>query len=287
MSKKFLISFASPDLKLSAKRYYEQAKKLKFYDEILTFTLSDLDQNNRTIISNLITKGKKRGYGYWYWKPLIIQQLLKRIKKDDIIHYTDIGCHFNPNGIDRLKYYIKKLQDSDNGILGFQYYSLKDYDDENFEFPIPLEYKYSKADLLNYFNVLEKKEIISTPQYWAGNIFFLKNEFTENFINKWLKIFDERFDFVDDTPSKIKNLDGFIQNQHDQSVFSILCKLDKVDSVSAFECEWFYHKGKRYWDHTKNNPIIAKRDLQYNIFKRFFNRQKRTFNRYYARLIKK
>ena len=43
-----------------------------------------------------------------------------------------------------------------------------------------------------------------------------------------LKIFDERFDFVDDTPSKIKNLDGFIQNQHDQSVFSILCKLNKV-----------------------------------------------------------
>lgn len=287
MNKKYLIAFASPDLQNSISRFFDQAKKLNFYDEIYIFKIDDLNLNYKKKILELINKkNKKRGYGYWFWKPLIIQQLLNKIQENDIINYVDIGCHINSNGVDRLKHYIKKLQNSDKGILGFQYYPLKDYDNKNFKFPIPLEYKYSKADLLKYFNVLENKEIISTPQYWSGNIFLLKNKFTINFINKWLKVFDERFDLVDDTPSNLKNFDGFVQNQHDQSVFSILSKLDKVESLSAYECEWFYHNGERYWEHTKNNPIIAKRDLQYNFFRRFLNRQKRTLNRYYAKLFK-
>ena len=82
------------------------------------------------------------------------------------------------------------------------------------------------------------------------------------------------------------NFKDFEQNRSDQSVYSLLCKLNKIESLSAYECEWFYYKGKRYWEHTKNNPIIAKRDLRYNIFTRFLNRQKRTFNRYRAKLFK-
>tara|TARA_Y100000992_G_C21248609_1_gene484663 strand:- start:192 stop:1058 length:867 start_codon:yes stop_codon:yes gene_type:complete len=287
MSKKYLIAFASPDLQRSVSRFYDQAEKIKFYDEICIFKIDDINLDYKKKILDLINKrNKKRGYGYWFWKPLIILQLLKKIQENDIINYVDIGCHINLNGVDRLKHYIKKLQTSEKGILGFQYYPLKDYDNKNFKFPIPLEYRYSKADLLKYFNVLEKKEIISTPQYWSGNIFLLKNKFTISFINKWLKVFDERFDLVDDTPSNIKNFDDFVHNQHDQSVFSILSKLEKVESLSAYECEWFYHNGTRYWEHTKNNPIIAKRDLQYNLFKRFLIRQKRTFNRYRAKLFK-
>ena len=37
MSKKYLISFASPDLKLSVTRYKEQAEKLNFYESKLFF----------------------------------------------------------------------------------------------------------------------------------------------------------------------------------------------------------------------------------------------------------
>ena len=84
---------------------------------------------------------------------------------------------------------------------------------------------------------------------------------------------------IDDTPSKEKNFDGFIHNKSDQSVFSILCKKNSIQSISAYECEWFYHNNERFWGHTINSPIIAKRDLKYNIFKRFYNRQLKTLRR--------
>ena len=96
----------------------------------------------------------------------------------------------------------------------------------------------------------------------------------------------QRFDLIDDTPSKLKNFEDFSHHKHDQSAFSILCKLNKINSISAYECEWFYKNGVRYWEHTQNSPIIAKRDKKYNFIKRFINRQKRTLRRYKSKFFK-
>ena len=287
-NKKYLISFGSPDLKRSISRFYKQGKDLDFYDEIYVYSINNFKKIYKDKILNIMkVKKEKHGYGYSYWKPLLIKQILELINEDDVIHYVDLGCHLNQNGLDRLKFYLSKLSKVEKGILAFQYDPLKEYETNNYNFPEIDEYKYSKADLLDYFNVLENKEITHSKQYWAGSIFLKKNNFTLKFIDQWIDVFEKRFDLVDHTPSKILNFNNFEQNKSDQSVYSLLCKLNNIESLSAYECEWFYNRGKRYWDHTKNSPIIAKRDLQYNIFKRFFNRQKRTFNRYYARLIKK
>ena len=39
------------------------------------------------------------------------------------------------------------------------------------------------------------------------------------------------------------------------------------------------------WDHILDHPILAKRDLQYNIFKRFINRQVKNFKRKKRKLL--
>jgi len=287
MSKKYLISFGSPDLKRSKDRYYEQSKRLNFYDEIFVFSLTDLDKPFQDRIIKILKGKKKNGYGYWYWKPLILSQFLKKIKEGDIVNYTDLGCHFNHRGIERLNYYIKRLNNSNKGLLAFQYNPLKDYGSENFEFPNITEYIYTKADLFDYFNVLKNRDITHSNQFWAGNIFLKKNEFTINFINEWIDVFEKRLDLIDDTPSKLENFQNFLHNKYDQSVYSILCKLHNIESLSAFECDWFYHKGIRYWDHTETSPIIARRDKKYSLLNRFINRQRRTIRRYYNRLFKK
>tara|TARA_Y100000591_G_C21769987_1_gene665063 strand:+ start:121 stop:984 length:864 start_codon:yes stop_codon:yes gene_type:complete len=286
MVKKYLISFASPDLNRSSKRYIDQAQNLKFYDEISVFSLFDLDKNNQSKILSLLKEKKKTGYGYWYWKPLIINQTLKKANDGDIIHYTDIGCHLNPRGIERLNYYINSVENSEKGILAFQYKPLENYQDKNFEFPDIIEAKYTKSDLFDYFNVLDKKQITHSSQYWAGNIFFKKNMFTLNFLSQWIDIFEKRFDLVDDTPSKLANFENFFSNKHDQSVFSILCKINNIKSLSAYECEWFYLNGARYWLHTEKSPVIAKRDKKYSLIRRFFNRQIRTIRRYHSKFFK-
>ena len=60
-----------------------------------------------------------------------------------------------------------------------------------------------------------------------------------------------------------------------------LALLETVKKISASECEWAEDKdgSGRKWDHLKNYPILAKRDLKYGLFKRFLNRQKKTINR--------
>ena len=50
MSKKYLISFASPDLKKSMRRYYDQSKEMNFYDDINVFSISDLEERHQKFI---------------------------------------------------------------------------------------------------------------------------------------------------------------------------------------------------------------------------------------------
>ena len=65
---------------------------------------------------------------------------------------------------------------------------------------------------------------------------------------------------------------------------SEISKLNDVNKLSASECDWAENNLKRVWDHLDNYPILAKRDKQFNIFKRFLNRQKKTLNRYLKKL---
>ena len=259
--KKHLISFGSPDLKISIKRFLTQGKNLDYFDKIKVFSVKDLEIKDQKKLKKLLKKKiNYKGYGFWLWKPLIIKRYLNQINNGDMINYVDLGCHLNLRGKKRLDYYFKKLNQSKNGILGFQYKKLNNLKSNFYKFQDLYEYKYTKADLFCHFNVLKKKKITQTPQYWAGNIMLKKNTFTKYFINKWINVYENHFDLVDDTKSRIKNFKNFVKNKSDQSVYSLLCKIYKVKSLSAYECEWVYFKNKKYWRHTLNSPILAKRD---------------------------
>ena len=69
MTKIFLCSFASNDLKRSKSRFIEQAKKLKLFQSIKVFGSQDLNKFKRRQIENFLKKGEKRLYGYACWKP--------------------------------------------------------------------------------------------------------------------------------------------------------------------------------------------------------------------------
>ena len=263
--KKYLISFGSPNLKLTTERFLKQGNNINYFDKVKVFSINDLNKNDKNKLLKLLkNKKNKKGYGFWFWKPMIIKKFLRKINKNDIVNYVDLGCHINPLGKKRLDYYIKRLNKSKNGMLCFQYKELPRLNNIKFKFQDIYEFKYTKADLFHYFNVFKKKNITQSAQFWAGNILLKKNTFTKRFVNSWLKVFNERFDLVDDTRSKNKNFKNFVKNKSDQSIFSLLCKINKVDSISAYECEWIYYKKKRYWTHTLKSPIIAKRDKKFS-----------------------
>ena len=207
------------------------------------------------------------------------QKILKEINYGDIVHYVDIGCHINKAGSKRFYEYLNFLNDKNRWLLAFQYHVENIKFSDVIEFQNREEFKYTKSDLLDHFNCLDVDEITIAPQFWAGSFFIKKHPESEKFINNWNKVFENNFNLIDDTPSKIPNLPGFIENRHDQSVFSLLCKTNSIYSLSAYESEWGEKNNSRTWEHLSNYPIIAKRDLEYNIFKRFINRQIKNYKR--------
>ncbi len=281
----FLVAFGTKDLKKSAKRLRLQAQNSKFYDDIKIFDNEFFDKDMNFMVEKLIKDKKVRGYGYWIWKPYFILRVLEEIEYGDIINYMDIGCHIIKKNSRRFHEYINLISNEKKWLLPFQYKIIDSNLSKNFNYPNREEYKFTKSDLLNYFGFLSDKSILETPQYWAGNFFIKKTDDSIKFIKEWLNIFYERFDLVDDTTSKIKNHKDFIENRHDQSVFSILCKKNNLDSLSAYECDWAILNHKRTWDHNIDSPILAKRDLDYGILKRFLNRQKKTFKRIKRKLF--
>ena len=279
----FLTTFASSDLKSSVKRFRSQAEQLGIYDRIFIFNENDLNDDFNKYVSSLIKKGKKRGYGYFVWQCFFHKLVLNQINTNDIYHWCDVGCHFNYNGLKRLKEYINIVNNSDNSVLSFQY---KDPDFKNvykgYTFPNYMEYEYTKADLIKYFKLTYESEIINSPQIWGGSFLLKKNKFSEEIMDKYYNITRNRFDLIDDDETKFieKNCPNYIQHRHPQSVLSILFKMYKCNFLSAYECDWALDENnQRTWRHLENFPILAKRDKKKNIFARFIDRQKRTIRR--------
>tara|TARA_B100000902_G_C27265133_1_gene893081 strand:- start:48 stop:914 length:867 start_codon:yes stop_codon:yes gene_type:complete len=272
-----LFAFATSDLVRSINRLNKQAIHSNYYDEIKILNPENFDHPMKEKYKILKKNGETRGYGYWFWKPIFLLKILNQLNKGDIVHYVDIGCHIQKKN-SRFKDYIEILIKNDTWILPFQYYVDSNFSKDIF-FVNRFEYQYTKADLLDYFGFLKNKRITHTPQFWAGS-FFLKNcEESKNFLKEWIGIFEKKFELINDSSSIKENFEGFIENRHDQSVFSLLCKKYSITGLSAYECEWGEKRDNRTWEHNFNNPILAKRDLKFNIIKRFVNRQIKNWNR--------
>tara|TARA_Y100000816_G_scaffold291815_1_gene284486 strand:+ start:374 stop:1243 length:870 start_codon:yes stop_codon:yes gene_type:complete len=278
-----LATFYSSDLERSAIRFKKQALEMNTYDHIHIFNQSDLNDDFKDYIKQLLKNGKKRGYGHWVWQTYIHQVVFSKMSDGDIYHWCDVGCHFNKNGIKRLKDYIKIVSSDNKGFLFFSYKKPNlNKEFEQYIFPSNYEYQYTKTDLFNHFNLSPNDEIAKSPQVWGGSFFLKKTPFSIDLIKEHYEITRNRYDLIDDDEKKFieKKHDGFIAHRHSQSVLSILAKKANCEFLSAYESEWALdNNGQRTFDHLQDFPIIAKRDKKKNIFRRFFDRQKKTYNR--------
>ena len=279
MSNVYLCSFASPDLYRSKLRFLSQAKSIGIYKGIKIFSFEDLSKSKKKQIQRFIKNKKKRLFGYGCWKAEIIKNYIKKLPKNSILQYSDIGCHLNKNGIVRLKKYINLCKKKN--MITFQYKIPKSSHFKNFsnyKYQRYFEYEYTKMDLFKYLNIT-KKEIFNSEQIMSGIIFLKNNNYSLNILNKWEEILKYNH-LINDAKSLIPNHNNFIEHRHDQSVFSLICKQKKVYTLSSSECEWAEFRNKRTWEHLNNFPILAFRDKKYNLLKRFFERQKKNINRF-------
>jgi hypothetical protein len=180
----------------------------------------------------------KRGYGYWLWKSYLIKKTMKEMNDNDILVYADAGCSINLNGKKRLLEYFEIVNNSKFGILSFNLGHL--------------EKTWTKMDIINYFGA---NDLLETGQLVGGIYILRKCEHTINLVNKWYKGCCE-YNLINNSQSSIPNDSSFIENRHDQSIFSVIRK--QLGTEIIWDETYFYPN----WDISgKNYPIWASRKI--------------------------
>lgn len=213
MESVYLCSFADSRMPQTLKRVKKQAEESGFFKDIYLYDEHSLGADFQEKFSSIL-KGYIRGFGYWVWKPYVVMETLKKIPDGEILLYMDAGCHIKPEGKNLFDSWVKRVSASESGLLVW-------------ELPNTcIESYYTKGDLLDFLGVRNQDKIVLTPQRAATFFFIRKEEKTLRLIKNWLSVFETDFHLIDDTESASPNMDGFIENRHDQSVFSILTKIN-------------------------------------------------------------
>lgn len=269
--KKILLSFCDSRMHRSASRLKRQAEKMKSFDEIFIANENDLSPDFIDEFKDKLVFGS-RGFGYWCWKPQIVLQALSSMSEGDVLLYLDVGCHLNKNGLSRMEEYFQLVKEGKSGVLAFQAKIMDDtpINHDGRKLLDLSEYKWIKGDLVDYLGVRDNQDIMLSQTIGSGIFFIRKCKASVDLITEWCDITHSDFSFLDDTPSKSNNFDGFIEHRHDQSIFSVLCKLYNVKLVSAYEY-WYPKRGNVIaadWSMLKEMPIHARRDKDVGLVNR-------------------
>jgi hypothetical protein len=90
------------------------AKTVAGFDESINYKIESLPEDFKT--KHYQHFSHTRGAGYWIWKPYIILNHLKnKMNDNDLLMYTDSGCHF----INNLNPLFNRLNDTQEKVLVF------------------------------------------------------------------------------------------------------------------------------------------------------------------------
>ncbi len=235
--RKWFITFGGPteNYHNAVSRLCGEADALGVFDRIIGYTEKDImddeefwNKHQESILSN------ERGYGYWIWKSYLTKKTLEMMADNDIVVYLDAGCKINPHGKPRLLEYFDIVNQSKFA---------------NFAIHMPehLEKTWTKMDIIHYYNA-NRPEILETGQLISGIYILRKCQHTIDIIDRWYEG-SCIYHFPDDSPSSISNDPSFIENRHDQSLFSVLRKIYGTE-MTTFDETWFdpdwYNSGIAY-----------------------------------------
>jgi len=212
--KTIFISYADNNFKLNRDKLLKSAESVGF-DKVIGFSPESINKDDFWIKNRDILT-QKRGAGYWLWKPYIILKELKKLKKNDILIYSDAG---------RTSYYeFKKFPKK---IVNHMIKSEKGF----LLGPALLQHgqltKWVKRDCLtimeadNHF-YHNKPTIQGSPSFWSPT----REAF--EFLEKWIAYAEDE-KCLTDLPNQLgkDNYKEFIDHRHDQSVLTLLAyKMD-------------------------------------------------------------
>ena len=219
-NKKVFLTYGNDVFKKSRERITNEAKSLNLFGDTILETDKTIlnDREFRNCLNDPYFQkvfNGKRGGGYWLWKPYILHKTLNDMDDGDILVYCDAGCVIDNNDKTKVKFneIFNDLNNDDKYDMILNVYG----DNEKM---------WSKGDVLKHHSVYDNEKILNQGQYESGRIILIKNGITTEIINKWWETAKNQPQLFDDSKSIIPNKKEFIENRHDQTNISILCKLN-------------------------------------------------------------
>lgn len=197
------INFADDKYK-NAQRLNSKTAKKWGANRVIEYSPKDIDEE--FMIRNDQILSQNRGYGYWLWKPYFILKTLKQIDEGDYLIYSDSGAAY----IDKVTYLINVMERDGIDVMPFCISQT--------------EIKWTKRDILVLMNA-DQKDILNSAQICGTYMVIKKTKQSLEIIAEWLeKAEDARM--ITDAPNVMgkKNYEEFVDNRHDQSIWSVLCK---------------------------------------------------------------
>ena len=242
MGKYKIIGFADKHFKRMKNMFFFKRKiqKYKIIDKVQIFNLSNIDNN--FLRQNKELFDDKRIFP-WIAKAYLVNKVLEESDYGDTILWIDSDIReIREDGIHNL---FNLSNNSEKGLVGFH----SDF---------WLERSFTKIDLFEYLNL--KDEIFYETTQAYGNIFlFKKNEFCINFFKRFLELCSIN-KLMDYSPSVNEESNNFIIHQNDQSILSLLFKLNNIKTFPIPFYNLFktniiaHHSG--YFKKDINLPIV-------------------------------
>jgi hypothetical protein len=216
MSKVFITFGAGRQTYLDAvARLTGQAAQLGLFDHIIGFTDKDLKADQEFWVQHgpFIEKNK-RGYGYWIWKPYLIEKTMKTMADGDLLLYLDAGCEVDARKRPEME---RAFEIAKRDLILGTLTTAKG-----------IERMWNKMDAVHKLEMQESGHL-STLQRQGGANLFLVERRTRSLVSKWYELACD-YHMIDDSPSVMPNIDEFVEHRHDQSLFSLLTKKENLYS---------------------------------------------------------
>ena len=231
--KHIFITYGDSGYEAAKAKICEEARATGEFDEIISYGRNDLSEE--LLQSDIINI--KRGGGLWSWKPDIILTTMEKYQDGDAIVYCDAGCSLYPSK--EWKEYWKKLEHHD--IIAQRIYQRTDH--------------WTRKEILDFFKENGKKWP-QCFQYQATPVF--KNTlFSRMFVQEWRDLMirhpELAMDVVED--ERPKQHKGFIENRHDQAIYSALIYKYLADTKTK-------NKIFTQWEHIEDYDPFRKQAIR-------------------------
>lgn len=174
---------------------------------------------------------EQRGYGWWQWKPQIVEIAMRGCADGDTLIYADVGVEF----INNVSHIIGRM-DQDVFLFGNNWEHAHWCKRDIIEAIWPKRTSLSLAEAMDFHSAWDR----FGKQCQASVIFFRVSDYAKQFVAEWLKWCLHRLRFsegvctdewrylIDDSPSIAPNHPEFRENRHDQSILTTLAYRERI-----------------------------------------------------------